>query len=228
VDKLSRLCLKSRLAPLLTLTGALDAREGLFQGMLYQAADALNIRLPPLYPVRYAANFSLLYAILRAATELNVHSILELGAGQSTLTLDAVRKARPDLRLYTMEADAEWAATISRRVAHTVALHHLERRTISGVVEPGYAHLPQGPFDMVIVDGPWGSRRRSRWASLAVLQQVLTDDFVVIFDDAERAGEQETIRQFLKERPSARYSLIRGLKSQCVVYSPRFFSARFI
>jgi len=54
---------------------------------------------------------------------------------------------------------------------------------------------PQDKFDLVVVDGPLGRDRRSRWGSLALLERHLADEFIVVFDDAERPGELETVAE---------------------------------
>ena len=43
--------------------------------------------------------------------------------------------------------------------------------------------------EMFLVDGPAGSRRFSRIASLDVVAGAIREDFAVIVDDAERIGE---------------------------------------
>src|SRR6185369_1573975 len=51
-------------------------------------------------------------------------------------------------------------------------------------------------FDLVIVDGPPaanGDTRYSRTGCVAVLERCLAEDFVVIVDDAERAGEAAAV-----------------------------------
>src|SRR3546814_16016062 len=49
-------------------------------------------------------------------------------------------------------------------------------------------------------DGPQGSARNSRWGALEILERSLADEFIVIFDDAERRGEQEPAMEFQRMR----------------------------
>jgi hypothetical protein len=54
------------------------------------------------------------------------------------------------------------------------------------------------------------------------LETALADEFVVIFDDAERPGERETIARFLDMRPAAGHVFIHAMKSQCLVFSQQY------
>jgi len=81
-------------------------------------------------------------------------------------------------------------------------------------------------FDLAVVDGPLGRRRRSRWASLDLLETALGSDFVVIFDDAERPGEQDTIKEFAKRFDVGCHHVISS-KCQLVLYTKKFDFVRF-
>lgn len=159
------------------------------------------------YPVGYAANYSLLYVVLRAVMELPVVRVLELGCGQTTILLDGLAKvlAKKEhggrkLEIVTLESDADWAARIGGQVKHTVTVAPLVPCEVQGAMVLGYDPLkyPKGKFDLVIVDGPVGTERLSRGGMLAMVPQILADEFMVVFDDAERPGERQTVRSFAR------------------------------
>src|SRR6185312_816948 len=100
--------------------GELPVSE-LYHLELFNAAVARSgVAVPPLFPVGSAANSSLLSALFRLAWEFPGLSVLELGAGQSTLLLDALRKAGRLAAVLTLEHDPAWAARIGAQVGHEV------------------------------------------------------------------------------------------------------------
>lgn len=225
----SRLLRRSRYLP--EMSTAAWTREVFYQGMVESAAQSLSVSLPPLYPVGGAANWSLLYGLFRIATESKVRSVLELGAGQSTLLLDAVAADR-DLKITTLETDPLWAERIRNRVDTEVILCPLAEREIQGRKVLAYRDAPvlDVVYDCIVVDAPVGTKRYSRWASLEILERCLGEEFVVIFDDAERKGEQDTIKAFLGSNRARGASIhfVRGAKHQCYVFSGRFGEVAFL
>jgi hypothetical protein len=203
-------------------TGTLPASE-LFYLQLFDSAVARSgIAVPPLYPVGSAANAGLLYAVFRLAEDFPGRAWLELGAGQSTLLIDALAKAGRIGVALTLEHDAGWAGRIGAQVGHRVHTAPLRRAEVAGAAAETYDFAPERRFDVVLVDGPIGTPTRSRWGALQVLETALADEFVVIFDDAERPGERETIARFLDMRPAAGHVFIHAMKSQCLVFSQQY------
>ena len=204
-------------SPLLLL-GSTYAKEAFYLNMVRSAAEADGIKLPALYPVASAANATLLYLLYRCAMETPVRSILEIGAGQSTLLLDAVSQKRGDLEIVTLETDASWAERTQARVRHRVA-----HSSIAGDAYADLSALGARKFDLVLVDGPHGTSRRSRATSLPILRSNLAQDHIVVFDDAERRGEQETAAECMETiTPASHWRTIQGAKAQFVIYTDRF------
>lgn len=203
-------------------TGTLPASE-LFYLQLFDGAVArAGLAVPPLYPVGSAANAGLLYAVFRLADEYPDLAWLELGAGQSTLLLDALAKAGRIGAALTLEHDAGWGGRIGAQVGHEVRTNPLRRAEVQGVTAETYDFTPERRYDVVVVDGPIGTPRRSRWGALQILESTLADEFVVIFDDAERPGERETIARFLAMQPATSHVFIHAMKSQCLVFSEKY------
>jgi len=194
--------------------------------MVFDAAVARSgLAVPPLFPFGPAANSSLLYLISRLLWDFPQLEILELGAGQSTILLDALLQAGHATRITTLEHDARWAATIGSKVGHDVRVAPLRNESVLGVATTAYDVELAGRFDCIIVDGPVGTPRQSRWGALKLLQQNLSEEFVVIFDDAERPGERDTIARFLELRPAAEHMFVHASKSQCVVFTAKYAAA---
>ena len=178
--------------------------------------------MPPLFPVGSAANAGLLYVLFRLADEFRGRAWLELGAGQSTLLLDALARAGRIAGALTLEHDAEWADRLQEQVTHAVQHAPLRPASVVGVTTLGYTATLDRRFDIVVVDGPIGTPRHSRWGALELLREHLADDFVVAFDDAERPGERDTIVKFLELHPAASHVFIHAMKSQCLVFTEKY------
>lgn len=201
----------------------LGSNELLYERLFSNALHRFDLQ-NRYYPIKSAANYSLLYLILRIVTELPVHRVLELGCGQTTLLLDALRTQR-EFEVLTLEHDRDWANRMQKSVAHPITVAPLCERMVHGHTTLTYDISPDAlgaPVDLLIVDGPIGNRRKSRWGCLELLSGgTLNNDYVVIFDDAQRKGELDTIRVALKllamngQRPSI--GVTQALSSQCVI-----------
>jgi hypothetical protein len=166
--------------------------EVIYQNIVDRDLAALSIP-NRFYPLNAAANYGLLYLILRSAQELDIQSVVELGAGQSSLLIDALRKCnaiRGDA--LTIDHDADWATRTSTIVSHQVATAPLITIADKLYTYEGYdlskVHLPER-IDLLIIDGPigWGEGRAyARHGALPILERLDADGFLVIVDDAER------------------------------------------
>jgi hypothetical protein len=148
-------------------------------------------------PVQSAANYSLLFMLLKSVVLGQPAEILELGCGETTLLLDALRRSGAWRgNLTSLEQDSFWHKEISALVATDVIHAPLTKRTINGIETPAYdlsaLARPLGLFDFVLVDGPNGAPRWSRLACLDFIPDHLARDFLIILDDYERRGEKET------------------------------------
>lgn len=196
--------------------GHLHGQEILYAHMFDRMLEARGLECGPFFPIGGAANYSLLYLIGRICLELPVRNVLELGVGQSTILLDVIGMAGQ-----SVEHDAGWAETIRRKAPNREVLTtELVTREIKGCPAQIY-NFDVRTAELVIVDGPQGSPRYSRLGALDILDDCLADEYMVIFDDAERKGEQDTILSFARSR-NARTHIISGLSSQCVVYTDKF------
>jgi predicted O-methyltransferase YrrM len=189
------------------------------------------------FPVRGAANYSLMYLVARIVTELRPDRIVELGAGQSTLLIDKLAGGLgPAAKITTLEHDADWVAHIGGSVRHPVLHSGLRRRAVAGIDVAGYefGELPAGPVQFLIVDGPPAKGAATRYARLAALELAERLDpagFVIVIDDAERPGEAmlgSLLERELRGRGVAlRRSRTNALKRQEVIGAGRFIGATY-
>ena len=103
------------------------------RGLVRSALAALGIR-DDFYPVGGAATYSLFYLLIRIAKELPVKNVLELGAGETTRLLDALR-TNGVLRAEctTLEHDAGWAARVGELVSHNIVHTRLLEKRIEEI-----------------------------------------------------------------------------------------------
>jgi hypothetical protein len=233
---LLKLALIRRLLPQ-EVRNVLDGRfrrheqELIYQQMFISACASLGIN-QVFYPVKGAANYSLLYLILRICLETDVRRILELGAGQTSLLFEQLRKLRADIEVVTIEHDRLWADHIGGLVSHQVIHAPLIDREIRGrralIYDPS---VVSEKFDLILIDGPYGSPTYSRWGALAFLPDRLREDCVLLFDDAERRGEQQTLReaiQILSEHDiRADLSITTASKTQAVLTTRKYSHVRY-
>ena len=158
------------------------------------------------FPVGSAANCSLLYLILRTMNELPPAKVLELGAGQSTILLNRLLGERAHSDLVTLEHDPMWAGIIGSRTGNRIEPHPLVKLNGAGHGALGYppSAIEGQRFQLIIVDGPIGVSRYSRAGIVDLIEAGCLDrDFGIIFDDADRFGEQDTmasVQRLLKKR----------------------------
>jgi hypothetical protein len=188
------------------------------------------------FPVGGAANYSLLYLILRIGTEFQPESVLDVGAGQSSLLWSMLHRRGLVGDVLTLENDADWGARIGAQVDHRVLVTPLQQLSVAGRSTMTYewdAAFQDRSFDVIVCDGPRGVRRHSRCGILSVLEgRRLRDDFALILDDAERAGEQDTIGAIHKrlQADGVPYAanVVRAAKTQMIFAGGRYVPVTFL
>lgn len=209
---------------------ALSGREIIYQNLLHRELARMGIDRA-LYPVGGAANHSYLYLLIRICTELPVRRVLELGCGQSTLLLDSLAELQ-SLEVVSLEHESLWAQQIGKQCAHArVVEAPLIRSRVQQRETDVYDSEEAAAFsaDILLIDGPQKTKRFSRWGALRWLEQLAREDFVVIFDDAERRGELDTIAEALRmlDRRGIRYvaTRFRSVKTQFLIAGGRMMPA---
>ena len=158
----------------------------------------------------WAANYSFIYLLFRILDKTNPKNILEFGLGQTTkVTSQYVAHKNLSALLNVCEHSQEWIDIYKTELLQNerIKINHLELDCFEyeGQENDKYKDLlslvQNQKFDLIIIDGPIGGGKnfpRSNIVDL-VKNHNLADDFVIIFDDAERAGEQFTITKTKEE-----------------------------
>jgi hypothetical protein len=189
------------------------------------------------YPLGNSANYGLMYFILRVVRELKPLCILELGAGQSSILFDELRRCGlSNANILTIEHDQAWADYVSTRVRHEVRVVKLKHYDDNGLFYKGYAFGDEikPKIDFLVVDGPPALTREqkySRHCSLKLLDQLDPEGFVIVIDDTERGGEALLCERIAERLRSKDIAFMRGrikaAKQQSIFASGRFSSAVF-
>jgi len=179
-------------------------------------------------PVNAAANNSFLSILLSMVDAFELKNILELGCGQTTLLFDDLR-TKKNFHIDTVENHPLWKDTIQEMVKHEITLCPLTKQDIAGHTANAYTwpeEIKNKKYDLIVIDGPVGGSKMSRHGALELIPNSLEDEFIMVFDDAERKGEQETIaaaRTLLKHKGvTVHEKTVRALKNQHIFFTDKY------
>lgn len=192
-----------------------------------------DLRGLSLSPGRWAANYSLLYLIVRVLLAVRPKRILELGLGESSKVISTLLNSElPDSRHIVVEHDDQWISffttnfTLSSR-SEIFRCNLIESKS-DGIAPRRYADFQKclkDGFDFYLIDGPFGSEPFSREELIQIVDSLQEGhSFVIIMDDYNRTGERKTVELAL-ERLRARgvsfkSTVYSGVKDQFVLVSP--------
>ena len=168
----------------------------------------------PLNVGRWAGNYSYFYVLCRLLNDYQPAKIIEFGVGESSKVVSAfLENQLLESRHVILEEDEQWAAAFADRFtlgerSEVKLLPIAEKQTADGVPYFGYAELEtfvqSTKYDLYLVDGPKGSTHCSRYDIVIAMEAMeVGDEFVVLIDDHDRTGEQETaerLQQLLRDK----------------------------
>ena len=182
----------------------------------------------------WAANYSFIYILFRILDKTSPKNILEFGLGQTTkVTTQYVAYKNSSATLDVCEHSQKWIDIYQPELPQSpnIKIHRLDLDNFEyeGHTNDKYKDLEplvkDRKFDLIIIDGPTGGGKNFPRSNIVDLinGNHLADDFVIIFDDAERPGEQLTIAkttEALKERKAEYIEFERkALKTQHIIAS---------
>ncbi len=237
IEKLRRYITK--LSLFFNYSSNLQAKELLyFQSLLNMLPKKID-----LYPFGGSANSGLLYFLGRFCKEHTDLSILELGMGQTTLLLNLFSINQKNHIAY--DDNEFWVQNIKSKLMYSekseLNFKDLEQVVINNHNTNFYQDLndemSDQHIDLVIVDGPKGSKKLSRSGIIPLLVEKFTlqDNLVVIFDDTHRRPEFESFELLVKilkqeKQWDSNYKIkfINSSKSQaCVMKGQKYLSSYY-
>jgi predicted O-methyltransferase YrrM len=178
---------------------------------LFYLFSTLRFRYPlPVLGGEWAILPDFANIIVALIREYRPRLVLEVGSGVSTLITAYSLQEIGEGSVVSLDHDERFAAiTVANLKKHglqdiaTVTYTPLKEVAIGGKSWLWYdtEQLHNlGPIDMFIIDGPPGIIQRwARYPALPILFPLLSEDVVVLLDDAFRADEREIVRRWLKE-----------------------------
>jgi hypothetical protein len=212
-------------------------REPVYQAIVDRDLHTLGIE-NRYYPLSGAANYSLLYLLLRSAQEFDIKRLVELGAGQTSLLIESLSQ-RGLLRgsRLTIEHDPSWAERIGQLITHEIMTVPLTSRNDAPRAYRGYdleSIADPENIDFLLIDGPpafQSEQTFARFGVLALLKFLDPAGYVIIVDDAERTGERLLVTRIEQELAARGDNIkkaeIRATKKQVVLASGRFEAAAY-
>ena len=191
----------------------------------------------------WAANYSFIYLLFRILDKMEPRNILEFGLGQTTkLTTQYIAYKNSKAYLNVCEHSRDWIQIYQPELPkhEHIRINHLEleyfeyRRKKNDKYAGLLELVGDRKFDLIIVDGPVGGGKNLPRSNVVDLigHGNLAEDFVIIFDDAERVGEKNTIRKTqaaLRKKSIAFQTFERfGIKRQAYIVSKSRAFAAFL
>ena len=188
-----------------------------------------------LSPGRYAAGYSFLYVLTRILLDHEPKRIIEFGLGESSKLISAyLGYKNSDAEHLIIEQDEEWGSVFLKKfkLCEQSELLYLPLciNKIKGNEVYSYSKLLEkvsGIYDLYIVDGPTGSMKFSRYDIYLLAERLKPgDEFIILTDDTERQGEQDTVEElkdlFAKKGFHITIGRYGGIKSQTIISSARY------
>lgn len=157
-------------------------------------------------PGGWAMDNAALYTLFRILNDVKPKNILEFGLGQSSKMVHQYAEFSGNVKALTIEHDKDWInffcsgipkdmkMNIKQLEKEVVKFNDFETLSYKDISEITRLEI----YDLVIVDGPFGSDHYSRSQSIEIVKNNLSKRFCIFFDDSEREGEKETINTVCK------------------------------
>ena len=179
-------------------------------------------------PSKGAANYSFLYLLFNILENYSPQNILEFGLGQSSkITTRYAKNKQPSAKLTIIDNNKNWIDVFSQglELSANTKIELKETETIENKsIRYKLAFPEDEKFDFIIVDGPLGAKQKTpRTNILDLIPQNLAEKFIIIIDDYERKGEQNTAKMLFSKLDSLNIkhasSVTSGMKKQLLITS---------
>ena len=194
-------------------------------------------------PGRMAVGYNYMYVMTRVLNECRPERVLDIGLGiSSTLFAQYFRHCSTNESEHlVIEHESSWRDFYCR--SHKLSeCSRIEMLPVKMVEEFGDKHyvykgfkkkIGERKFHVISVDGPFGHMtdekgavsypKYARCDIVRMIPEILEEDFAIVFDDAERKGEQNTVKLICKKLESNgiayRLGYYRGEKDCYVIAS---------
>lgn len=184
-------------------------------------------------PGRSALSYVSLYVLYRILNDIKPSNIIECGLGQSSrMTIQYTDFYKKNLLIF--EDNKDWLNFFSlqfptaKQYTNIYELDYIniDKKEKSRVYKSFKKDLKNKKFDLIIVDGPIGSKKYSRAQLIDFLDYIDYNNFIVLLDDYNREGEKETLNLAMQKLKSKNIEFINGSyssdKSIGILCSPNY------
>jgi hypothetical protein len=249
-ERLFQLALVATLMFLVVSIVFLSLAIGRLQARVDDSGNAISMRfglsdlgwnVPSFFMDGASGSPSLQLLNLKVLLFCNPRSVLELGSGQTTKVLSCFADANPAASVVSLEQNAEWHSRLAPDIKHDYRLLPITDRLVANdasstsVTAQWYADDPvlKRRYDYILVDGPDdGASNPGRVGIINYLPDLLSEEFIIVFDDAERPGESRTVSlvETILEKSHIPFRSFQkcGIKTQAVICSPRFGFLQYV
>lgn len=179
-------------------------QQELFMSQKYHdtITDYNWLKFKGISPGGWAVDYGFCYTLARTLNAMLPQSILECGLGQSSRIVHQYASFY-NIDAITIEHDQAWIDFLKKEIGGNypinVKISELEEIEYKSQKTLTYRNiqniLNDKKFELILIDGPFGSPHYSRSQAIELCKNNLAGRFCVIIDDTERAGEQETVNE---------------------------------
>lgn len=158
---------------------------------------------------RWAGNYAFFYVLNRILHDFNPKTILDVGLGESSrFIMTCLDNYLKETQHVVIEHDPKWIELYKERngVSKNTSIIRLDliEKKFKGHKTTSYKNFSNKvkgyDFDLIILDGPFGSKRYSRNDILSLVEYLdSSKEFIILFDDTNRKGERETFKILVNE-----------------------------
>ncbi|MGH8793029.1 MAG: class I SAM-dependent methyltransferase [Stackebrandtia sp.] len=167
----------------------------------------------------WAASADLLRCLYDTVRDEGRSRIVECGSGVSTLVMAYALRELGGGKITSLDHDADFAAQTRRmleqhELQQWAEVRHapLTKLELDDEIWLWYelAEVPDGPFDMLVIDGPpRATRDQARYPALPLLYDRLGDDAVVVLDDHIRPDERAAAARWIETYPTLKQQVFK-------------------
>jgi hypothetical protein len=152
--------------------------------------------------------------------------------GESTKFISTyLKNFLPQTKHVVIEHDESWISFFNSSFElnsnSKIVQVEIKNRKVNGAETISYLledQLKNTDFDLYVIDGPYGSKRFSRFDIVDFADAIKNgDNFVIVYDDYHRDGEKETIKvlleKFDKRKIKYNINVFKGIKDVCLIVS---------
>lgn len=159
-------------------------------------------------PGNFAVENQYMYSIFKILDTGKFGSVLDIGMGQTSKLVSQYANYHPECMQVIIEESQEWATLFSNSLVMSENIEILimkyvfvEKNKQPVRVFEGFSEKLKGKkFDFISIDAPLGGdmKEYSRIDILSILPECLNTSFVIMIDDVNRQGENNTVKDILK------------------------------